>query len=308
MLSPSEDFWLRWHADHSNNELAERARLVLEAETGLSAHQMAASLGLSEQAVTGVLQAFEHQRLAGFPRPYFEPEQFLELQPERVAHARHVAGLVQRLFGATGALHHLPGKTRRLLECAALLWPLVGLSPRKRDRGVLQQPGPELLDGATLAGFSPREQAIISCVLRFQRTAYRPDRDPDFTRLRPTQQEQVRQLAALLQAAGGLDHSHTQSTALLGADISSDCLTLRVSGPSAELDGAQACRQSRLWQPVFHLALHYALGPGAVARENGSSPQPVDGAIPLAAIIGREMAQALRICLLYTSPSPRDRG
>jgi hypothetical protein len=274
--------------------LAERARLVLQAEAGLSTQQVAASLGLSEQVVAGALEAFEQQRLAGFPRPHLEPEQFLELRPEQIAQARHVTGLAQRLFSATRALHHLPGKTKRLLECAALLWPLVRLSGARRDQDALQ-PGLELLEGATLAGFGAREQAAISCVLRLQRRGYRPDLDASFKRLRPTQQGQVRQLAALLQTAGGLDHSRSQSTALLGADISAESVTLRLSGPNAESDGAQACRLARLWRPVFHVTLRHAIGPSPITSVNGSSPGVVDGDIPLTAIISRELAQALRV-------------
>ncbi len=47
MLSQVEDFWLRWHVAHDSDELAGRARLVLETEHGSAPGQVAARLGLS---------------------------------------------------------------------------------------------------------------------------------------------------------------------------------------------------------------------------------------------------------------------
>ena len=128
MLSPVEDVWLRWHVEHSEMELADRARLVLQAESGGSPAQVAASLGLSPQTVEGVLSQFETDRLAAFPRPSLRLSELTQLDPAGTASRRHVAHLARRLFNETRPLHHLPRRARRLLEAAALLPPVTGSS------------------------------------------------------------------------------------------------------------------------------------------------------------------------------------
>lgn len=290
MLSPVEDFWLRWHAEHGSDELAERARLVLQAEAGGSPSQVAANLGLSTQTVEGVLAKFEHHRLAAFPRPNLRLKQLVELGSSNTAHSRHVAGLAKRLFNDTRPLHHLPRNNRQLLEAAALLPPPARPTSAKSNG----QPDLHLLDGATLADFGPSDQAAISCVLHLQRKGYRTDRDPVFKGLRPTEQSHVRYLAALLQAAEDLDHSGTQSTGLLGAEIEAEAVVLRLAGPKAETDGAYACRQAWLWQPVFHLALKHALGPRPKAPRATSAVGAADRDELVGAVFGRQLASALR--------------
>src|SRR5258707_13306471 len=79
MLSPVEDFWLRWHVEHSNDELAECARLVLQAESSGSPAQAAAGPVPSSEAVAGVLAKFEHDRLAAVPRAKLRLTQLIQL-------------------------------------------------------------------------------------------------------------------------------------------------------------------------------------------------------------------------------------
>src|SRR5436305_6687108 len=111
MLSPVEDFWLRWHAEHSGNELAGRARLVLEAQTGGAPGRVAASLGLSPQAAEGVLTKFEHGRLATFPKATMRLDQLIQLDTaENHLRRQHMARQAKRLFKDTQPLHHLPRK------------------------------------------------------------------------------------------------------------------------------------------------------------------------------------------------------
>jgi hypothetical protein len=291
MLSPVEDFWLRWHAEHGQVELAERARLVLEAEAGASPGQVAASLGLSAQTVEGVLAKFEHDRLATFPRPSLRLEQMIQLYPAATASRRHIARLARRLFNDTRPLHHLQRKARQLLEAAALLPPLA----RPDGAGSNSHPEMDLLDGAILADFGAGEQAKITCVRRLQRKGYRADRDPVFRRLRPTEQSQVRYLAALLQVAQPLDHSGTQSTTLLQADLQADSVVLRLAGTNAESDGNYACRQSWLWQPVFHLALEHGIGPRPKSvAETRPAAAKADRDQPVGVVFSQQMAAALR--------------
>src|SRR5258706_4675976 len=158
MLSQVENFWLRWHVEHSSDELAAQAQLVLEAETGAAPGPMAASLGLSSQAVAGVLVKFETDRLATFPRDNVRLDQLINLDSADARGRRHLAHRARRLFNDTRPLHHLPGKTRQLLEAAALL-PAVEPAPAA---GESAQRTPVLLDGAILADLSPTDQTIVA--------------------------------------------------------------------------------------------------------------------------------------------------
>ncbi len=291
MLSPVEDFWLRWHSEHSHFEIAEQARLVLEAESGGSPVQVAANLGLSTQTVQGVLAQFEHDRLATFPRPKLELAQLIQLDPIEAARQQHVVRQARRLFNHTRPLHHLPRKARQLLEAAVWLSPLAQPAPANGSG----RHDPDLLDGATLTDYSPREQAILSCVLRLQHKGYRADRDLDFRQLRPADQSQVRQLAALLQVASALNRSKTQSTHLQAADIETEAVVLRLSGPKAEVDAASACRRASLWHPVFHLALKPRVGPEAKPEVAAPKADPkADQAGTVGAAFSWQMSAALR--------------
>jgi len=291
MLSPVEDFWLRWHVEHSSEQLAGRARLVLEAEAGASPSQVAATLGLSPQAAEGLLADFQHDGLATFPRPSVRLDQLIQLDtsddhPRR----QYVAHQAKRLFNDTQPLHHLPRKARQLLEAAAML-PVVtppvsgGRSPQ-RDM--------PLLDGAVLADLGPTEQAIISCVLHLQHRGFRADRDPVFKPLRPAAQIQARYLAALLQVATQLDHAGARSTTLKGAELRAEAVVLRLMGPKAQADGAYACRKAWLWRPVFHTNLEFAIGPLAQEAATGQPAVGADRDEPAGAVFGRQLAAALR--------------
>ena len=292
MLSPVEDFWLRWHVEHGSDELAGRARLVLEAETGGSPGQVAANLGLSPQAAESVLAEFEHDRLATFPRANVRLDQLIQLDTaDNHRRRQHVAHQARRLFNATRPLHHLPRKARQLLEAAALLPPIT----RSATGGAVVQRELDLLDGAVLADIGRSDQAMIACVLRFQLKSYRADRDPVFKPLRPAAQSQVRYLAALLQLAARLDSSETQSTILKGVELKAELVVLRLMGPKAQTDGAYACRKAWLWRPVFHSSPEFALGPRPVAPADEKSIGSTDRDEPAGAVFGRQLAAALRL-------------
>ncbi len=289
MLSQVEDFWLRWHVEHSEDRLAERARLVLEAEAGGSPRQVADSLGVSTEAVEDALNAFEHDRLAAFPRANVQLNQLIQIDSGDNQRRQHISRQAKRLFNDTRPLHHLPRNTRQLLEAAALLSPI----PQPAHGAPHAQPDLNLLDGAILADIGPVEQAIIACVLHLQHKGYRADRDPVFKHLRPAEQSQVRYLSALLQIAGGLDRSDTQSTTLKSAELTAETVVLRLVGPKAEIDGNYACRKSWLWPPVFHVTLAHALGSHSATAARHSLVT-VDQDELIGAVFGRQLTTALR--------------
>ena len=258
MLSPAEEFWLRWHAEHSAPEVAERARVVLRAGGGTQAPRLVAP-GITAAQAQAALDGYSRQELNEFGRPELKPEQLLRLFPTQVARWQHVARLAGQLFDATRALHNLPYKSRRLLLAAALLQPMAGA-------GEDGQAGLELLDHPKLAGLGSRQQAAVACLIKLQRKGYRADRDAQFRKLRTNVQQQMRALAALLQAADALDASQTQSTVLVAADLRPEGASLRLAGPSAPADSA-ALQNAWLWRTVFNHALKTQVVPDAEAAQ-----------------------------------------
>ena len=116
MLSPVEDFWLRWHVEHSPDRVAERARLVLEAETGGSPSQAAANLGLRIDTVQQAITSFEKEGLSAFPRAKVDLNHLIQYNPGDPQRGRHIAEQAKRLFNETRPLHHLSRSLRPLLE------------------------------------------------------------------------------------------------------------------------------------------------------------------------------------------------
>ena len=68
----------------------------------------------------------------------------------------------------------------------------------------------QLILNSRLAGFQPAELELIANVARYHRGANPKRKHANFRRLSSRDQTRVRQLAAILRVAGGLDRSHTQ--------------------------------------------------------------------------------------------------
>jgi inorganic triphosphatase YgiF len=270
MLSPAEEFWLRWLAEHGTAEVAERASRLLRTDGPQTAVPGGGPTGLKE-----------------FSRPELKPEQLLRLFPAQVAHGEYAARLAGQLFDSTRALHNLPFKSRRLLLTAALLRPLAA-----SQNG---HAGLDLLDYPKLAGLGGRQQAAVACLIKLQRKGYRADRDLQFKKLRPNLQKQMRPLAALLQAAEALDTSRTQTTALVAADLRPEGVSLRASGPRAIEDTSALIQNTWLWRGVFNHALKAVVVPQAEAAQAppaATLPHPDQ---PMAAAIQRALAACLQV-------------
>jgi hypothetical protein len=274
MLSPAEEFWLRWHAEHSAPDLAERARVMLRSGDGSQAHPALPGNG--------------RNGLKDFSRPELKPEQLLRLFPPQVGHAEYVARVAGQLFDSTRALHNLPFKSRRLLIVAALLRPVAAASQNGRA-------GLGLLDYPKLDGLGGRQLAAVACLIKLQRKGYRADRDRQYKKLRPNLQAQMRALAALLQAAEALDASHSQSTTLVAADLRPDGVSLRIAGPQTGADTEALTLNTWLWRSVFDHALKTVVVPAAEAAQAppaATLPHPDQS---MAAAIQRALAAGLQV-------------
>ncbi|QXD14994.1 Ppx/GppA family phosphatase [Rhodocaloribacter litoris] len=153
-------------------------------------------------------------------------------------HARHVAALALELFDVCHPLHGLDEDARELLEYAALLHDVgYHISHRRHHKHTCY-----LIRHADLRGFQPEEVAVIACVARYHRRAFPKKSHRVFGKLSKEHRRLVRQLAALLRLAEGLDRSHFQNVTRLDARLLDEALHLRLetkADPELEVWGAR---------------------------------------------------------------------
>lgn len=286
MLTPVETFWLQWHAGRSAKPANRLAQMVLLAEGGESAPAIAARLKVTEATVTRTLTRFEAERLALFPMPGLFVDELLEAARVDLAHARQVADHALALFDATRNVHQLNSRQRALTETAALLHNL-GVEVDEPNHHTA---GRDLLQATRLVHHTPEEQALLACSIRFHRKRVRPEKEPLFTALSPRRQRQALAIAALVRIADGLDYSQSQTTRVEEVSPSGDSLSLRVTGPYAELDGERALEKSDLWTEIYGQSWMLAELPLDVAA---LAQLPLTPESPLSAVAVRALADQL---------------
>lgn len=178
------------------------------------------------------------------------------------AHARQVADLALTLFDAVAEPYGLPPDARRLVECGALLHN-VGLTT---DPPAHHLVGRDIVLRHVLDDCSPREQALIACIVAFHRKKVRPAVEPAYLSLNKKQRRLALQLAALVRVADGLDYQQSQTTCIREVALAADGVVLHLEGPHAAADGARAVAKADLWERVFDQPLH------AHAEDTGAAP------------------------------------
>jgi exopolyphosphatase / guanosine-5'-triphosphate,3'-diphosphate pyrophosphatase len=157
-----------------------------------------------------------HSTHAAVLRPDLEAVQGIteRLDPEP-EHALHVATLAAALFDAARPLHQLDDHARCQLEAAAMLHDIgfcKGASKHhKHSRSIIMK--------QVLPGFSDTDHAIIACVARYHRKAHPKPQHKLYRDLDEAAQARVRQLAALLRVADGLDRAHLSATRSLRLEL-----------------------------------------------------------------------------------------
>lgn len=143
-----------------------------------------------------------------------------ESMDEDSRHSARTAALALELFDATADLHGLGDDSRELLEAAALL-ANVGLfishsEHHKHSYYVIR-------NSDRLTGFTDHEIELIAQIARYHRKSAPKLKHPEFARLRPDDQHQVRALAGVLRIGIALDRSHAgHVNALIVRDAVSD--------------------------------------------------------------------------------------
>jgi CHAD domain-containing protein len=206
-------------------------------------------------------------------------ESLLALYLVDLSHARQVADLSLAIFDAVAARYDLPASQRRLLEIGALLHN-VGMTT---DPPAHHLVGRDIVLRHPLSELSPREQHMVACMVAFHRKRVRPEQEPAYLALGKRGQQAALQLAAILRVADGLDYCQSQSTSLIELVAADKTLTLYLTGPHAEEDGARAVAKADLWHKLFGERMHAVsmeldqAAPAAITHE-ASLAAPEDAA------------------------------
>lgn len=181
-----------------------------------------------------------------------------------MVHSRHVAKLAAEIYAGLRELYELPAGDGRLLEAAA----------RLQDVGYLinyeghHKHSYHLILHSRLEGFRPEELEIIANVARYHRGSAPKKKHENFSELNEADRLRVRQMAAVLRVAGGLDRSHNQTIRELKVNGAPGQVVLTVSADEyPEVDVWSCRRRAELFEEVFEaqLSVQWAGHANAVA-------------------------------------------
>jgi len=189
-------------------------------------------------------------------------------------HGRLVARLAGSIFAQLVEIFSLDPADRVLLEAAA----------RLQDVGYLinydqhHKHSYHLILNSRLEGFQPQELEAIANVARYHRGANPKRKHANFRQLGDRDQQRVRQMAAILRVAGGLDRSNTQQVRDVGVRQSADEIELSVVAPQyPEVDIWGARRRSGLFEKVFgtKLSIEWQAALPAQHEASATNAQPL---------------------------------
>ncbi len=174
-----------------------------------------------------------------------------------LAHSRHVAFLAASIFRQLAPTFGFDPLDCGLLEAAA----------RLQDVGYLinydqhHKHSYHLILHSRLEGFQPYELELVANVSRYHRGADPKSKHENFRQLSESNQRRVKQLAAILRVAGGLDRSNTQqvSGVILEWTAKDELLMRVVAKDFPEVDVWGARKRGKLFEKVFdtHLTVEW---------------------------------------------------
>ncbi|HEX6324722.1 MAG TPA: Ppx/GppA phosphatase family protein [Vicinamibacterales bacterium] len=157
-------------------------------------------------------------------------------------HARQVARLAVAIFDQTRGAHGLGAREREWLELAALLHD-IGMHIGHEDH---HRHSAYLIRNGGLRGFEPAEIEAIALIARYHRLSPPKKGHPEFGALRAGQRKIVKNLAAILRLAEGLDRSHAQVVRNLDVHDRKSHLEVRLTtAGDAELELWAAARHAK---------------------------------------------------------------
>ena len=180
-------------------------------------------------------------------------------------HGRQVARLAGLIFSQLIDEFHLDPESLPLLEAAARLQDVGYLINYEKHH----KHSYHLILSSRLPGFQPRELELIANIARYHRGSAPKQKHANFSQLSPANQTLVRQLAAILRLAGGLDRSHTQQVKAVIIERAGSGLAMRaVSDELPEVDLWGARRRAEFFEKVFSTPLTISWQPLAEAHSS----------------------------------------
>ena len=143
-----------------------------------------------------------------------------------MAHGRHVARACLKLYDALAEWHHLPPRSRLVLEVAALLHEIgMYVSTRSHHKHSLY-----LIHNSDIFGLSTWDKELAALVARYHRRSHPLMTHEIYGTLSRERRLMVCKLAAILRVADCLDRRHTQRVAIERVEPVGDELRVLVSG------------------------------------------------------------------------------
>lgn len=166
----------------------------------------------------------------------------------RAQHAKQVSFLALKLFDATQHLHKLDGKTRELLDYAALLHDVgYHISHKKHHKHSYY-----LISHGNLNGFEEREVQILALIARYHHQSTPKKSHENFNQLTLQEQKRVQIAASLLRIADGLDRSHFSVVKDIECKWNKDSLKIRlITQDDPELEIWAAQKKKDLFEECF---------------------------------------------------------
>jgi exopolyphosphatase/guanosine-5'-triphosphate,3'-diphosphate pyrophosphatase len=208
--------------------------------------------GVRDGLLLGMIDRLQGAPAASSPSLDEQIDRFAEACGVDLAHSRHVARLAGAIYKGLSHFYELPESDRRLLEAAA----------RMQDVGYLisyeghHKHSYHLILHSRLEAFRPEELELVANVARYHRGAEPKNKHPNFRGLDLDARLRVRQMAAVLRIAGGLDRGHNQIVRSVTVGGTADRIELRVEADEfPEVDLWAATRRADLFESVFDAKL-----------------------------------------------------
>jgi exopolyphosphatase / guanosine-5'-triphosphate,3'-diphosphate pyrophosphatase len=172
-------------------------------------------------------------------------------------HAEHVRELSLILFDQLQPVHHLPPRTRVLLEAGALLHDLGHIVSHRGHH----KHGEYLVYNGDIPGLNGRDRAIVAALVRYHNKKAEPSgRHAVYSLLGRTEQQTVRRIASLLRIAEALDHSHRERVLKMKPVYRGGAVALQVHARGdARDDLLDAGQSSGLFEKEFHVRIFFRL-------------------------------------------------
>lgn len=167
------------------------------------------------------------------------------------AHLEFIKANALLLFDRTQLLHELGEDSRMILSLAALSEDYASKLNRKKPLKSAQK----LVNTTYKDKLNARGRAMLAHLIALESGQYKR-KDVFKSDLSSVEQRIVLSLAAILNIACGLDTSRSQSTRVTRLEVEKDQLWIVIEGPQAQIDGAAAQHQGRLWEKIGYPAVN----------------------------------------------------